>query len=98
MKAADLYDQMATSQADLDSAALRERAGKAAGTAGDLVAAVKRLHDAADIYRGHDRIRDAARADPRSATTCIDTAGWKRRVTFSRMRSLRSSQSRMPTR
>jgi tetratricopeptide (TPR) repeat protein len=57
--------RLGTRQAELDGAALRERAGEAAGIGGDLAAATAHYGAAADAYREHELIRDSARANAR---------------------------------
>lgn len=65
--AADLLQDLGTEETDLAMAALRERAGIAAATGGDPIAALKQHELAADLYRRHNQVRDAARASTRQA-------------------------------
>jgi tetratricopeptide (TPR) repeat protein len=53
----------ASPDAELGAAALHERAGEAASTAGDSIAAVESWQAAGDVYRRHEQLRDAARTD-----------------------------------
>jgi tetratricopeptide (TPR) repeat protein len=62
VKAVELLEQATSEDQQLAAAGLRERAGRAA-TRADLPAALKHFEQAADIFRQHDRVRDAARAD-----------------------------------
>ncbi len=61
--AAELQKQGGGEGADVTAAALGERAGAAASTAGDSAAALECYRRAAETYRQHNRARDAARAD-----------------------------------
>ena len=61
--AADLLQQQATAEAEVGAAALHEPAGKAASDLGDQDAAVAHYQIAADMYRRHRRMREAARAE-----------------------------------
>jgi class 3 adenylate cyclase/tetratricopeptide (TPR) repeat protein len=61
--AADLLQQQATAEAEVGAATLHEPAGKAASDLGDQDAAVAHYQIAADMYRRHKRMRDAARAE-----------------------------------
>ena len=60
---ADLLASSGPAEADLDAAALLERAGAAATTMGRFDEAVQHFRRAGDLYREHGRTRDAARAD-----------------------------------
>jgi len=61
--AAHLLEQTSIREHELSAAVLHERAGQASGTANDQHAAMTHYQNAAAIYRRHDQIRDAARAD-----------------------------------
>ncbi|MEJ7708083.1 MAG: adenylate/guanylate cyclase domain-containing protein [Nocardioidaceae bacterium] len=61
--AARLLDDTGTSNSELAAAALRERAGATASTAGDLPAAMERYREAAEVYRREGYSRAAARAE-----------------------------------
>ncbi|MEJ7744997.1 MAG: tetratricopeptide repeat protein [Nocardioidaceae bacterium] len=61
--AAELLENTGTSDAELAAARLQERAGVATGMTGDFPAAVEHYRKAAEAYRRHGRVRDAARAD-----------------------------------
>ncbi|MBA2768141.1 MAG: AAA family ATPase, partial [Sporichthyaceae bacterium] len=61
--AAGLLDRTGTPDTELAAAALHERAGVATSTVGDFPAAVEHYRKAAEAYRRHGRVRDAARAD-----------------------------------
>jgi class 3 adenylate cyclase/tetratricopeptide (TPR) repeat protein len=62
VKAVELLEQTSAKDQQLAAAGLRERAGRAA-TRADFPSALKHFEDAADIFRQHNRVRDAARAD-----------------------------------
>ena len=61
--AAQLLQQAGGTENELAAAALEERAGKASGMAGDSGGALGHYQAAAQTYRRHDRVREAARTD-----------------------------------
>jgi class 3 adenylate cyclase/tetratricopeptide (TPR) repeat protein len=62
VKAVELLEETASEEQQLAAARLRERAGRAASRA-DFPAALQYFEHAADIFRQHNRVREAARAD-----------------------------------
>jgi class 3 adenylate cyclase/tetratricopeptide (TPR) repeat protein len=60
--AAELLQQGGSPENELAAAALLERAGAATNTSSDFPAAAERFQQAADLYRRHGRLRDAARS------------------------------------
>jgi class 3 adenylate cyclase/tetratricopeptide (TPR) repeat protein len=67
VKAVELLEQTASEQQRLAAASLRERAGRAATIRADFPGALRHFEQAADIFRQHNRVRDAARADAEAA-------------------------------
>jgi len=67
--AAELLDDTGTADAEVAAAGLQERAGLATGMTGDFLAAEDHSRNAAEAYRRHGRVRDAARADTRIVTS-----------------------------
>jgi len=67
--AADLLQPLRTAEAELAAAALHERAGSSATTSGDFEVAENQFVRAGELYRRHDRPRDAARAGTLAGST-----------------------------
>lgn len=71
LRAADLLADTHTTESELSSAGLCERAGRTADAAGEFGVAVEHYRRAAELYRRHGRDRDAARADTGAGTELL---------------------------